>query len=71
MVSPKVAEEIGSHLGTVEEVEKRPKQDIPSFFMRVKVALSLSKPIRRGAFLAGSSGQRTWVMFKYERLGLF
>nr|XP_023912061.1 uncharacterized protein LOC112023668 [Quercus suber] len=29
MVSPRVEEEIGSRLGTVEEVEKRPKQDIP------------------------------------------
>ena len=41
------------------------------FFMRVKVALPISKPIRRGAFLAGSSGQKTWVTFKYERLSLF
>ena len=28
--------------------------------MRVKVALPISKPIRRGGFLAGSDGQRTW-----------
>ena len=71
MVSPKVAEEIGSRLGVVEEVEKRQKQDIPVLFMRVKVALPISKPVRRGAFLAGSSGQKTWVSFKYERLALF
>ena len=47
MVYPKVAEEIGRRLGVVEEVEKRSKQDAPSFFMRVKVALPISKPIRR------------------------
>ena len=39
--------------------------------MRVKVALPISKPIKRGAFLARSSGQRTWVTFKYERLSMF
>ena len=71
MVSPKVAEEIGSRLGVVKEVENRQKQDIRRLFMRVKVALPISKPIRRGAFLAGSSGQKNWVSFKYERLALF
>ena len=71
MVSPKVATEIGSRLGVVEEVEKRRRQDSQSLFMRVKVALPISKPIRRGGFLAGSDGQRTWVTFKYERLPLF
>ena len=45
----------------VEEVENRWKQDIPNFFMYVKVAFPLSKPFRRGAFLVGSNGQRTWV----------
>jgi len=52
-------------------VENRQKQDIANFFMHVKVALSLSKPIRRGAFLVGSNVQKTWVTFKYERLALF
>ena len=66
MVSPSVAEAVGGRIGVVEEVEKRRKQDIPNFFMRVKVALPLSKPLRRGAFLADSNGQKSWVMFKYE-----
>ena len=39
--------------------------------MRVKVALPLSKSLRRGAFLADSNGQKSWVMFKYEQLALF
>ena len=36
MISPKVAEEIGSRLGVVEDVEKRSKQDAPSFFYESK-----------------------------------
>lgn len=39
--------------------------------MRVKVAIPIVKPIRRGAFLAGSDGKSHWVAFKYERLPLF
>ncbi|KAK7820737.1 hypothetical protein CFP56_038489 [Quercus suber] len=71
MASPKVAAEIGSRLGEVVEVERRKSQDTQNFFMRVKVALPTAKPLRRGAFLRGLEGQRTWVSFKYERLPLF
>ena len=71
MVSPKVATEVGSRLSEVEEVEKCRRQDTQSLFMRVKVAIPISKPIRWGGFLAGSDGQRTWVTFKYKRLPLF
>ena len=71
MVSLSVAEAVGGWIGVVEEVEKRRKQDIPNFFMRVKVALLLSKPLWRRAFVADSNGQKSWVIFKYERLALF
>ena len=40
-------------------------------FMRVRVALPISKPIRWGGFIAGSDGGKSWVSFKYERLPLF
>ena len=71
MVTSVVAAEIGSRLGIVEEVEKRKNQDDQNLFMRVRVALPISKPIRRGAFVASSEGHRTWCKFKYERLPLF
>ena len=59
MVSACVAMEVGGRLGEVVEVEKRRKQDDPSYFMRVRVALPVSKPLRRGGFLAGSDGKRS------------
>uniref|UniRef100_A0A7N2LGZ3 DUF4283 domain-containing protein n=1 Tax=Quercus lobata TaxID=97700 RepID=A0A7N2LGZ3_QUELO len=68
MFSTKVASEVGSRMGVVEEIEKRPKQEAQSLFMRVKVSLPLSKPLRRGGYIAGSDGGRSWVTFKYERL---
>ena len=71
LMSPKVAEVVGSKLGSVVEVEKNRKTEGQSYFMRVKVIVPLTKPIRRGAFLADSEGKRHWVTFKYERLPLF
>ena len=49
---------------------KRRKDDI-NFFMRVRVALPISKPLRRGGFIAGSDGERSWVSFRYKRLPMF
>ena len=46
MVSPQVAKEVGSRLGIVEEVEWKQRRDDPNFFMRVKVALPIGKPLR-------------------------
>lgn len=71
MISPKVAAEIGNRLGTVELVEKRSKHEAHNVFMRVRVAIPISKPIQKGGFVAGSDRERCWVNFKYERLPLF
>ena len=54
LVSPKITETEGSRLGSVVEVEKKEKSEGQSYFMRVKVAILIAKPIRRGAFLASS-----------------
>lgn len=58
MISPKVAKEIGSRFGTVEVVENRSKKEVSNLFMRVKVALPISKPIRRGGFVVGSDREQ-------------
>ena len=71
MISSQVAKEVGSRLGDVEEVEERKRKDDVNFFLRVRVALPITKPVRRGGFIAGSDGERHWVHFKYERLPLF
>ena len=68
MVSPQVAKEVGIRLGMVEDVERRKEKDTLDYFMRVRVALPVSKPLRRGGFIADSDGESTWVKFKYERL---
>ena len=71
MFTSQVAKEVGSRLGAVEEVEQRRGQDELHYFMRVRVALPISKPIRRGSFIVGSDEEKHWVKFRYERLPLF
>ena len=71
MISSQVAREVGSRLGTVEEVEWRNRKDDINMFMRVCVGLPITKPLRRGGFVAGSDGEKMWVSFKYERLPMF
>ena len=71
MVPPQVAKEVGSRLGVVEEVEWKQRKDDFNYFMRVWVSLPISKLLRKGAFIASSDGECTWVNFKYERLSFF
>ena len=58
-------------MGKVEQVEWKRRKDDINFFMRVRVALPISKPLRRGGFIAGSDGERSWVSFRYKRLPMF
>lgn len=55
----------------MEEVERRQRQDQQNLFMRVKVAIPISKPLPLGGYLAGSDGEKVWTTFKYERLPMF
>ena len=52
-------------------MEWKKRRDDINFFMRVRAALPISKPLRRGEFLAGLDGERSWVSFKYEWLPMF
>ena len=71
MVSPQVAREVGNRIGRAEEVEGQRRQDELNYFMRIKVTVLTGKPLRRGGFIAGLDGARSWVTFMYERLPLF
>ena len=48
----------------MEEVEWKKMKDDVNFFMQVRVALPISKPLRRGGFIARTDGERYWVDFK-------
>ena len=57
MMSPNMVTEVGNKMGVVEDVECRRRMDEQNFFLRVKVALPISKPLWRGGFLLGSDGK--------------
>nr|POE62312.1 uncharacterized protein CFP56_72888 [Quercus suber] len=67
-MSQDVGEEIGSKLGKFIEVDRRSWHSDQAKFMRVRVELEIDKPLRRGAYIASSEGERLWLTFKYERL---
>nr|POE68340.1 hypothetical protein CFP56_12513 [Quercus suber] len=71
MMSPNVATKVGNRIGAVEDVERRRCIDDHNFFLRFRVALPISKPLRRGGFLLGSDGKCLWVKYKYERMPIF
>ena len=60
MSSPKVAAEIGGRLGEVVEVKRRKKLDAQNPFMRVKVAIPTSKPLRQVGFIGGLDGKSSY-----------
>ena len=67
-MSQEVGEEIGSKLGRFIEVDRRLWQSDQAKFMRVRLNLEIDKPLRRGAYITSSDGERLWLTFKYERL---
>lgn len=66
MVCSQVTEKVGQRSGRIVEVERRRGHILQN--LRVKVAIPLEKPLRRGGYLLDSGGQRVWVKFRYERL---
>ncbi|KAJ8451231.1 hypothetical protein Cgig2_014003 [Carnegiea gigantea] len=55
---------IGSKVGEVMEVDK---EDYGTY-VRVRLAMEITRPLRRGMKIKDESGGCIWVYFKYERL---
>ena len=62
MMSPSVVREVGNKMGMVENVERRRRMVEQILFLRVRVALPISKPLRRGGFLLELDGKHHWVI---------
>ncbi|XP_075670080.1 uncharacterized protein LOC142639827 [Castanea sativa] len=60
--------EIGKSLGHVYEVDDKTFVSDQARFIRIRVGISLEKPIRRGGWVANPEGDKVRVGFKYERL---
>lgn len=60
----KIAESLGDIIA-VEDPDGRGK---PMKFIRVRVWIDISKPLKKGFFLKRAQNEDVWVNFKYERL---
>ncbi|GMN58292.1 hypothetical protein TIFTF001_027393 [Ficus carica] len=64
-----IGEKIGNGIGRFLDVVTDKKGRCPGVFMRLRVQIDVSRPLRRGALVQlGSNGAKMWTSFKYERL---
>ena len=63
-----VGKEIGSDLREVLEVDLKMFSSDQAHFIKVRVELSLDKPLRRGGVVTSPNGDKVCIGFKYERL---
>nr|POE62224.1 uncharacterized protein CFP56_71170 [Quercus suber] len=66
--SEDVAMDIGKGIGKVVEVDCKGVAADQAKFLRIRVEVSLDKPLRWGSKIKGPDGEVVWVVFKYERL---
>lgn len=64
----KAATDIVSVVGRVDESALEDEKFEGCNFMRVRVAVDVTKPLCRGRKIALSDGSDSWVSFRYERL---
>lgn len=67
----KVVQAIGEFLGTYVRADKRNFEGSWKSFLRIRVLLDISKPLRRKMKMKKQGGDWFWVEFKYERLPNF
>lgn len=68
LMNEETRKEIGGGLGKVLQVDAKAFHLEQAQFLRVRVDILLNKPLRRGAPVVSSEGDRAWVAFKYERI---
>ena len=53
-------------IGDVEEIEVEEGQMAFGRYLRVKVSINISKPLKRGSKITVTKGESTLAIFKYE-----
>ena len=70
-MTEEVGKDLGSKLGIYIDLDRRSWLSEQAKFMRIRVDIPIDKPLRRGANVVNSNGDKFWVIFKYERLPNF
>ncbi|GMN44875.1 hypothetical protein TIFTF001_014061 [Ficus carica] len=64
-----IGEKFGNGIGRFLDVITDKNGRCPGMYMRLRVQIDVSRPLRRGAMVQlGSNGAKVWTSFKYERV---
>lgn len=63
-----MAKVVGEIIGKVEDVDCDANNDWKGPFLRIRVAINISKPLRRGVKMRTTSGGVVWCPVLYEKL---
>ena len=70
--SARMGELIGGKIGRSPKVEKNRDGRVFGEFIRVRIAIDIGQPLRKGIFIKlGADEEKSWVAFRYEKLGDF
>lgn len=67
----RIFEAIGAHLGEYVKADHSKDEDPWKMFIRLRVRIDVTKPLKRRMKLRRSGGDWFWVDFRYERLPTF
>lgn len=70
-LTPESAELIGNEVGKILEAENPLTHECFRGFLRVKVEIEASMPLKDGFWMPREDGDQSWVELKYERLSDF
>ncbi|XWS39417.1 hypothetical protein CRYUN_Cryun18bG0052800 [Craigia yunnanensis] len=68
LMSGKIGTILGESIGDVEEINADEEQMAWGRYLRVRVAINISKPLKRGSTIAVEGKGNTLAIFKYEKL---
>lgn len=68
LMSKEACRDIDGGLGKVVEIDNKAFSSEQARFVRVRIELTLDKPLRRSGVVANPEGDKVCVGFKYERL---
>lgn len=71
MVSDSILRSIGNYVGSFVKADPANISGGWRMYMRVRVTMDISKPLKRRMKIKREGGDWSWINFKYERLSMF
>ncbi|KAL8148422.1 hypothetical protein AgCh_005694 [Apium graveolens] len=71
LMSENILRSIGTSIGKFVKMDANTLDEIWKSFVRIRVTLNVQKPLKRRVKIKREGDGRSWVNFKYERLGAF